>query len=112
ERGLANAIQVGAYRIGMILGGGVLLWIFARTDWSTMFFCMAGLLTLTVLPVLGLPKARHSAPGMPHRRLLLGWIERLRRPGMPMIIALLLGYRLGDAMLSKQLTPFLRDWKL
>lgn len=32
ERGLANAIQVGAYRFGMILGGGVLLTIFARTN--------------------------------------------------------------------------------
>ncbi len=28
ERGLANAIQVGAYRFGMILGGGLLLSVF------------------------------------------------------------------------------------
>ena len=54
ERGLANGIQVGAYRIGMILGGGLLLWIFARTDWATMFACMAVLLAVTVLPVLWL----------------------------------------------------------
>src|SRR5512138_1452829 len=40
ERGLANGLQVGAYRFGMILGGGLLLWIFARTSWSTMFACM------------------------------------------------------------------------
>jgi MFS family permease len=30
ERGLGNGIQVGGYRLGMILGGGLLLWIFAR----------------------------------------------------------------------------------
>ena len=40
--------------IGMILGGGLLLWIFARTDWATMFACMAALLALTILPVLPL----------------------------------------------------------
>lgn len=37
ERGLANAIQVGAYRLGMILGGGLLLWLFAQTGWQVMF---------------------------------------------------------------------------
>jgi len=30
ERGLANGTKVGAYRIGTILGGGLLLWICAR----------------------------------------------------------------------------------
>ena len=66
ERGLANGIQVGAYRIGMILGGGLLLWVFARTDWATMFACMAGLLALTVLPVL--LAARSTAAGRRHDR--------------------------------------------
>src|SRR5690606_22743044 len=54
ERGLANAIQVGAYRLGMILGGGLLLWLFARTGWQTMFLVMAALLAITVLPVIPL----------------------------------------------------------
>src|SRR5512137_1738606 len=54
ERGLANGIQVGAYRIGMILGGGLLLWVFAKSGWATMFACMAALLALTVIPVLPL----------------------------------------------------------
>src|SRR6218665_2067176 len=33
ERGLANGLQVGAYRLGMILVGGLLLWVFARSNW-------------------------------------------------------------------------------
>ena len=51
ERGLANAIQVGAYRLGMILGGGGLLWLWARTNGSTVFAVMAGLLALSTWPV-------------------------------------------------------------
>lgn len=112
ERGLANAVQVGAYRIGMILGGGVLLWIFARTNWSIMFFCMAALLTLTVLPVLMLPRFEQEPAPQRDASLLFGWFARLRRPGMPTMIALICCYRLGDAMLSKQLIPFMRDWHL
>ncbi len=51
QRGLANAAQVGAYRFGMILGGGLLLWLSARTSWPFTFVCMAALLALTTLPV-------------------------------------------------------------
>lgn len=51
QRGLANGIQVGAYRFGMILGGGLLLWVFAHTNWQVTFFGMALLLALLTLPV-------------------------------------------------------------
>jgi PAT family beta-lactamase induction signal transducer AmpG len=42
ERGLANAVQVGAYRLGMILGGGGLLWLWARTNWQHVMFAVHG----------------------------------------------------------------------
>lgn len=51
QRGLANGIQVGAYRFGMVLGGGLLLWLFARTNWSVTFLAMAALLALLTWPV-------------------------------------------------------------
>ena len=44
ERGLGNGIQVGGYRLGMILGGGLLLWVFAQSGWQLMFLGMAVLL--------------------------------------------------------------------
>src|SRR3546814_12094455 len=36
DRGLANGIQVGGYRLGMVLGGGLLLWIYSLTGWRPM----------------------------------------------------------------------------
>lgn len=51
QRGLANGIQVGAYRFGMILGGGLLLWVFAHTNWQATFLGMALILALLTLPV-------------------------------------------------------------
>ena len=51
QRGLANGIQVGAYRFGMILGGGLLLWVFAHTNWQVTFLGMALMLALLTLPV-------------------------------------------------------------
>ena len=111
ERGLANAIQVGAYRLGMIAGGGLLLWIFARSNWTTMFFGMAAILALTVLPVLSLvepPREVGSAVRTPGQ-LLIGWFVRLKTPGMLRLVALICCYRFGDAMISRLVGPFVRD---
>jgi MFS family permease len=111
ERGLANGIQVGAYRVGMILGGGLLLWIFARTDWATMFACMAGLLALTILPVLPLREparpTEQATASVTH--LALGWAQRLRVPGMAAFIALICFYKFGDSMVAALVGPFMRD---
>ena len=110
ELGQANAIQVGAYRVGMIFGAGLLLWIFARTSWSTMFLCMAGLLALTVIPVLrqvDRPVAKALRP--PRRLLLIGWVQRLLVPGTLAFAALIVCYRFGDSMVTSLLSPFLSD---
>jgi MFS family permease len=111
ERGLANGIQVGAYRAGMILGGGLLLWIFARTGWSTMFLCMAAMLALTVLPVLPLREpAREPTAGRPRASdLATGWVRRLRTPGMAHFVGLICFYKFGDSMVATLVGPFLRD---
>jgi len=111
ERGLANGIQVGAYRVGMILGGGLLLWIFARTDWATMFTCMAVLLGLTVLPVLRLrePPRTDAAASPSAGQVAVGWAHRLRVPGMAAFVALICFYKFGDSMVAALVGPFMRD---
>jgi MFS family permease len=111
ERGMANGLQVGAYRCGMIVGGGFLLWVFARTDWATMFACMAGLLALTVLPVLWLrePPRPYAGPAPRVAELARGWIARLRVPGMASFVLLVCFYKFGDSMAASLVGPFMRD---
>ncbi|MBL8265871.1 MFS transporter [Steroidobacter sp.] len=111
ERGLANAIQVGAYRFGMILGGGALLLIFSRTNWEVTFLCMAGLLTLTLLPALALqdPPAESTDPKFQGWYLLIGWFRRLLSPGILRFALVIVLYRFGDQMVATLLGPFLFD---
>jgi MFS family permease len=111
ERGLANAIQVGAYRFGMILGGGLLLTVFARTDWQVTFLCMAALLALTMIPTFALREPA-EAPLMPKytpAQLAAGWALRLVSPGMLGFAAIIFLYRFGDQMVATLLGPFLFD---
>lgn len=114
ERGLGNGLQVGAYRLGMVLGGGWLLWVFAKSGWQTMFLGMAGLLLLTCLPVMFLrdAAAESHAPRPPLRQLATGWTLRLRQPGVVAFIALICFYKFGDSMLSSLVGPFMKDYGL
>lgn len=111
ERGLGNGIQVGAYRLGMILGGGLLLWLYARSGWSATFYCMALLLALTVLPVLTLrePARRPDLPRTTSRQIALGWLARLRQPAILAALGVIVAYRFGDQMVSSLFGPFLND---
>jgi MFS transporter, PAT family, beta-lactamase induction signal transducer AmpG len=52
ERGWANGIQVGAYRIGMIAGGSAMLVVLSLLGWQATMLAMAACLVLTSLPVL------------------------------------------------------------
>lgn len=112
ERGLANAIQVGAYRLGMILGGGLLLWVFAHTGWHTMFICMAVVLGLTILPVLSFkepPRHTERSKRPSGMALVIGWLHRALAPGMLTFFGLIFCYRFGDQILNSLLPPFLLD---
>lgn len=122
ERGLANGLQVGAYRLGMILGGGLLLWVFAQMGWRVMFLGMAGMLVLTTLPVLWMrePRVPHDEPpavvaaqAASQRssgwRLAMAWLHRALTPGMLVLAGLIFCYRFGDQMVSSLLIPFIRD---
>lgn len=110
ERGLGNGIQVGAYRVGMIVGGGALLWVFALAGWRLVFVAMALLIVLTTVPVWLLREPVADRPAKPRPTELLGtWWSRLRRPGMLTFIALIGAFKFGDTMASALTGPFLSD---
>ncbi len=123
--GPGNGIQVGAYRIGMVCGGGLLLWFFTFAGWRALFVAMAALLLLTTLPVLlmrdqlnaaddgrgggeGGGDGRGGEPDSPVR-LALGWWSRLRRPGIVTLILLIAGFKFGNSMGSALVGPFMSD---
>ena len=111
ERGLGNGVQVGAYRLGMILGGGLLLWLYTRTSWSTTFLSMAGLLALTILPVIRMrePTPAADVAQIANPQLAIAWARRALQPGMLAIAGLIFCYRFGDQMVTSLLGPFLVD---
>ena len=111
ELGLANGVQVGAYRVGMMFGGGLVLKILTLTNWSFAFVAMTALLALTIVPVLLMREPprdqRQIRPSA--AQLTFGWLRRLMTRGILLLAALIFCYRFGDQMLTTLLIPFLTD---
>lgn len=121
DRGLGNGIQTGAYRLGMIAGGGALLWLYSWAGWRALFLSLAAAILLCTLPVLFLrtesdgagPRAGTASPvpgeGPAPSPRGLEWWRRLRRPGVLVFIVLIGAFKFGDSMGSALVGPYLSD---
>ncbi|GEL72948.1 MFS transporter [Myxococcus virescens] len=105
ERGWGNGIQVAAYRVGMILGGGVMLAVFDAVGWRPTFLALGTLLLLATVPV-ALFREPPTAPP-PAQSLGLRWW--LKRPGAGPWLTLLVVYKAGEALATGMLRTFLVD---
>ncbi|MBL8923260.1 MAG: MFS transporter [Myxococcaceae bacterium] len=105
RRGLANALQVGAYRVGMIIGGGALLVAFEWIGWSGVFLAMAAMTLLTTLPV----SRWREPPRVPTKDApsLAGFFRRA--DAAPLLTVLFL-FKFGEAFGVAMLKPALVDF--
>ncbi len=108
ERGLGNGVQVAAYRLGMVIGGGVLLITFARLGWRLTFMAMAGVLAVSTLPILLYTEPREP-PDTDGTQWLAMALELWRRPGMKRWLGLLVIYKLGEQLGGGVVTPMFTD---
>ena len=108
ERGLANGLQVAGYRIGMIVGGGVLLGLHDDLGHHGVFALMAVFTALSSVPVLLTrepPTINEPAGETPREKIA----HFLHLPGAWRVIALVLSYKLGEAAAQGMFKPFLVD---
>jgi predicted MFS family arabinose efflux permease len=112
ERGVGNGIQIAGYRIGMIIGGGVLLIVFGHFGWANTFLALGGILLVGVMPVSLYREHKHSVipagTGLQERYVHI-ILDTFRQPHMGLWLLVLLTYKAGDALGSAMLRPFLID---
>lgn len=110
ERGLANGLQVGAYRFGMIVGGGAMLLVIHRLGWQWSFLLMAGAIGLATLPALLLREPPPSEPRSRPSGAAAGLLRSFfTRPDAWRIVALVFFYKVGDALSAGMVRPFFTD---
>ena len=105
ERGTGNGVQVAAYRLGMILGGGALLVLFDQHGFGLALSAMAVVAIAALIPV---SFYREPPATLPVSRPTSPW-ALLRQPTAGVWCALLLLYKAGDASASGMVRPYLVD---
>lgn len=110
ELGLGNAIQVVGYKIGMLTGGGLLVWATGHLGWTPLFWCMAALTLLVSGFTLTMhePASAHHAQGSLREVVMQLWAT-LRQPGAIAVVLLVVSYKFGEALIDPMIGPLLTD---
>lgn len=110
ERGTGAAISVLGYRLGMLISGGLALWLADRwLGWQGMYWLMAALLIPCIIATFLAPEPDDAIPAP--RSLEQAVAEPLRdffgRNNAWLILLLIVLYKLGDAFAMSLTTTFL-----
>lgn len=108
ERGFANGLQVAGYRVGMVIGGGVLLITYDTLGWMQTFVAMALMTALATIPVLAFREPPRP-PTHIHPSFGSSLFHFFREAAGLRVILLLVVYKFGDAFAVGMLRPFLTD---
>lgn len=105
EMGWGNGIQVAAYRVGMILGGGLMLIVFDAMGSRPTLLSLGGMILAATVPI-ALFREPPSAPPPPSSPGIAYWLQRAG--AMPWL-ALLVLYKAGESLATGMLRTFLVD---
>lgn len=110
DLGYGNAAQVVGYKIGMLVGGGLLWAWYAELGWQGIFFVMAGC-CLGGMTVLSVSKEQRPAHEAGERMSWRELVKRLRAamslPGTGWLLVFVATYKMGEALANKMFVPFL-----
>ena len=117
ELGKGNIAQVVGYKIGMLTGGGLLLWASGWIGFEGLFLSMAVLVGASAVVTLLYTERHHrdrQLPGSPldHPRIreVLSLLKRsLTRRGEVWLLLFIGTYKLGENMADTMFKPFLVD---
>ncbi|HSC83450.1 MAG TPA: MFS transporter [Pseudomonas sp.] len=114
-RGLGNSLQVGGYKVGMLASGSGLLLLIGPLGWNLSLALLAAALLLLSVPIWRFRERellpRQAAQAEPAGAGLLWRHYRglLAQPGMWAWLAVVLTFKLGDALGSPMIKPMLVD---
>lgn len=111
ELGRGNAAQVVGFKVGMLVGGGLLLWATTWVGWSGLFLAMAAVALAGAGATWAFrepPSAAGPSSPSPAAVAAAVWAA-MRRPGAAWVLAFIATYKLGETLIDAMFKPFLID---
>lgn len=107
ERGIGASYFVFAYRIALLVAGGLALIIADNYGWQITYQCMAFLILLTVLETFFAPRPEEYRSISLYKTLSSAFLDLLERDKFFIIFLFIIFYKFGDALGLSMLTSFL-----
>lgn len=110
ERGIGNGVQVAGYRLGLIIGGGLLLFVLGTWGWQNAFLGLTGLSVALLLPALLYREpVRQPARSAATEAYARGWLTFFQRPALQGWIWVLVTYKIAESLGSAMVKPMMVD---
>jgi MFS transporter, PAT family, beta-lactamase induction signal transducer AmpG len=106
EMGIANGFRQAAYRVAMLVAGGLFVSLGGRIGWELTYSIAAGLLALCSIATLRLPAVEVERPAFSLRAVAAPIKDILQRPGLVHVALFILLYKLGDMAMGPMVRPF------
>jgi PAT family beta-lactamase induction signal transducer AmpG len=120
DQALFSGTRLGAYRLAMIVGSSVLVYLAGKTSWLLGFGAAGALMILTaIVNAFVMPRptepARPEGASRPELRrarraaFVAAYRSFVTQPQAVLVLSFMLFYRLGDIMMFAMSKPLLRD---
>lgn len=114
ERSWGNGVQVSGYRLGLIIGGGFLLYLVGVWQWQAAFLLMTALLLLISLPIWFYkeqtkPKTAKENHDVDYRQVFISFMAQ---KGFKPWLGVLITYKVGESLGSAMVKPMFVDMGL
>lgn len=109
ERGLGVAYYIFAYRVAMLMSGGLALVFADYAGWTLTYELMAGLMLLTMLPTWCAPAVSEPEEQSQHflQTVSAAIRDLMQRDNLLLLLLFVFFYKLGDALALQLMTNFL-----
>ena len=109
EMGMANGFRQAAYRVALVLSGGLFIALGGWMGWKFTYFIAAGILAVCGLISLYLPHIEVQRPRFSINSLVAPIQDLLKRPGVIQVACFILLFKLGDLAIGPMVRPFWLD---
>lgn len=109
DLGLANAVNIGAYRVAMLAAGGGAGILAGLYGWKAAYLTMAGFMALGTLGTFMAWSTDHNVlpPRTLREAVVAPFRQLLQRPAILEVLAFCLLYKIGDQLADAMSAPFL-----
>jgi len=106
EMGIANGFRQAAYRVAMVVSGGIVVALGGWIGWKVTYLCVALVLGMCGIISLGLPPVEVPRPRFSMVTLVAPMLDFVTRPRVIQVSLFILLYKLGDMSMAPMVSPF------